>query len=136
MDDEYASSELPNDREKAVRSQGAGPRESSKKKLGAEPENAERDLEHAKISSKMRTIIEDQDDYIQELENQVVKIHSHMQEMEGQVENLQDIIEFLIRKCNLSDQQKAEMLKERGVLGKYFQMKRRLESSEQLDLHK
>ena len=58
-----------------------------------------------------------------------------MQDMEGQVENLQDIIEFLIRKCNLSDQQKAEMLKERRVLGKYFQMQRSLEANEQLQIH-
>lgn len=132
--DDYASSELHGNREKAVRSQGADP--GTMKKLGEGSTHVDRELEHAKISSKMKTIIDDQDDYIQELENQVVKIHSHMQEMEGQVENLQDIIEFLLRKCNLGDEQKAEMLKERRMLGQHFKMQRNLESNEQLQLHK
>ena len=68
----------------------------------------------------MKTIIEDQDDYIQELESQIVKIHTHMQDMEGQIDNLQEIIEYLIRKNKLADSDKNEITKERQVIAKYF----------------
>ena len=84
----------------------------------------------------MKTIIEDQDDYIQELESQIVKIHTHMQDMEGQIDNLQEIIEYLIRKNKLTDSDKNEITKEREVIAKYFQIREKIDKSEQLNLFK
>ena len=84
----------------------------------------------------MKTIIEDQDDYIQELESQIVKIHTHMQDMEGQIDNLQEIIEYLIRKNKLTDSDKNEITKERQVIAKYFQIREKIDKSEQLNLFK
>lgn len=37
----------------------------------------------AELTEKMKALIEDQDDYIKELETQIIKVHGHMEEMEG-----------------------------------------------------
>jgi len=68
----------------------------------------------------MKDIIDNQDEYIQELETQVIKMHGHMTEMEGQLETFQDIIEYLLKKCNNYEAKQDEKSKEMNILSQFF----------------
>lgn len=50
--------------------------------------------------------------------------------MEKQIDNLQDLIEFLIKGCNLRDEEKYEILKERNVIKQFFKLRQKMDGSQ------
>ena len=53
------------------------------------------EIEHL---NKLKSIVEDQDDYIQQLETQVVKMHQNGQQIEQQVDTYQELVNLFVQK--------------------------------------